>query len=363
MATQNIKTLKEAIKKKGYTWQAGDTSVSKLSSEEQKAMLGLVVDEAELKATARAIEAETELTKFRAALSVPSAVDWRNKGGDWTSPIKDQKSCGSCVSFAVAATIESKINIKCGNPNLDKDLSEAHLFYCGCGNCCSTGWNFSPALDYCKNTGIALETSFPYTPSNQPCPSGINSYLKLSGWSQILTIADRKNMLATKGPLIGGMAVYSDFNSYTGGVYKHTSGGLSGYHAISIVGYDDNDQCWICKNSWGSGWGDNGWFKIGYGECSIDTSFAFYDVDLVCPTPVDPCKKYLTYLIKVLKAARVNPRFRACLLRYVCGSIKPSPWPYMRCTRAQLAVVRRVRSILMRCPKYRKPFCRALLRR
>ena len=355
MSPQELKGLQTSINQKGYTWQAGATNVSALSLDQQKALLGLHVDDAEIHATSQAIAAATALQGFRAAIAAPAAVDWRNKGGDWTTPVRDQQSCGSCVAFGTVATLEARINIACNNANLDKDLSEAHLFYCGCGNCCGTGWNFPPALDFCKNTGVGLETSFPYTPGNQPCKAGVSPYIKIAGWSQVLTVADRKNILATKGPMVAGMAVYQDFFAYHSGVYRHVSGDLAGYHAISVVGYDDGAQCWICKNSWGTGWGDSGWFKIGYGECLIDTSFAFYDVDLKCPA--DPCLAYLPYLRSVIAAARANRALRACLLYYVCG-VGPRP----RCTAAQLAVVRRVLAILKLCPQYRKPWCLALMR-
>lgn len=393
MIGNELTALQEEVKKQGYTWKAGTTPLAALSEEEQKAYLGLTVDEAELEATEKAIAAETMLYAFRAPIAAPSSVDWRNKGGDWTTAVKDQSSCGSCVAFAVAATIEARLNIRCNNANLDKDLSEAHLFYCGCGNCCGTGWNFAPALDYCKNTGIALESAFPYTPNNQPCPTNVSSHLKLTAWNQVLTVADRKNYLATNGPMVGGMRVYADFYNYQSGVYKHTNGAFRGLHAICIVGYDDTQQCWICKNSWGQSWGQQGWFKIGYGECNIDTSFAFYGVDLNCPE-IDPCRRYISYLVRVLKSAQVNPGLRACLLQYACGTkprpepippqpvppgpqpprpysydpyeYRPYPWPrpyYPSCTVTQRLVARRVRAILIRCPKLRKPFCLALLRR
>ena len=347
--------LQSAINYEGYNWTAGSTSVSNLSAKEQKAHLGLEVDEKELAATARAIQAAEEVSAF-SAIAAPPSIDWRNKGGDWTTSVKDQGSCGSCVSFATVGTLEARINIACNNANLDRDLSEAQLFYCGCGNCCGSGWNFPPALNFCQNTGIALESSFPYTPGNQPCKSGLTPYAKITSWTAIMAVADRKNTLATKGPMVAGMAVFQDFFSYTSGVYRHVTGSLAGYHAIGVVGYDDAQQCWICKNSWGTGWGDSGFFKIGYGECSIDTSFAFYDMDVKCPVqPPDTCSRYVPVLVRVLQIARLNPSLRLCLRYYVCGR-QPRP----ACSAAILQVVRAVLTILRLCPQYRAPFCRAL---
>jgi C1A family cysteine protease len=52
---------------------------------------------------------------------------------------------------------------------------------------------------------------------------------------------------------------------------------LAGGHCICVVGYSDTDSCWICKNSWGTGWGESGFFRIRYGDCGIDS--AMYAVD------------------------------------------------------------------------------------
>lgn len=350
--------LQAAINYKGFQWTAGATSVSALSAAEKKARLGLSVDPKKLAATERAIKAMETLAASRfAAVAAPAAVDWRNNSGNWVSPIRDQGNCGSCVSFGTCATIEARLKIACRDANLATDLAEAHLFTCGCGNCCDTGWDFEPALDFAKNTGVGLESAFPYADHDQPCHA-IPPAVKLTNWTAILAVADRKNVLATKGPVLAGMEVFDDFFSYQSGVYKHVSGGSAGYHAVSVVGYNDALKCWIVKNSWGPGWGQGGFFQIGYGEASMDTQFSFYDVDLQCPQPEpapDQCQQYVDGLRRVLAAARTNMALRMCLRYYVCG--KP---PRPRCSTANLNVVRAVLAILERCPQYRAPFCRAL---
>lgn len=356
MPEKLVQTVRAAIEKKGLDWQAAETPQTALSEKEQNALLGLRVTEEELKATAQAIQSVEAMTTLMAAPAAPVSVDWRNNGGNWVTPIKDQSSCGSCVSFGTLAALESRSRIVCKNANLAIDLSEAQLFYCGCGNCCGTGWNCPPALDYCKNTGVGNESSFPYTPGNQPCKSGIAPVGRITSWSAVLSIADRKNIIASKGPMVACMAVYADFFAYRSGVYRRTSNDLRGYHCICVIGYDDSQQCWICKNSWGTGWGDAGFFKIGYGQSGIDTQFPFYDMTAICPGPQpSSCEQYVPYLRRVLQAARTNAMLRACLRHYLCGA---APRPF--CSAAVIAVIRNVLLILRRCPQYRRPFCAAL---
>jgi C1A family cysteine protease len=306
-----------------------------------------------MEATDAAIKSMEKIATVQAPLAAPAAVDWRNNGGNWVTSVKDQGSCGSCVAFGTLAALESRVRIACKNANMSIDLSEAHLFYCGCSNCCGTGWNFPPALDFCKNTGVGLETSFPYTPGNQPCKAGVASYTKITAWTNVLSMADRKNIIASKGPVVAGMAVYADFFRYRSGVYKVTSTDLRGYHCICVVGYDDSQKCWICKNSWGTSWGESGFFRIGYGQAKIDTSFAFYDMSVPCP--ISLCTRYIPYLRSVLLVARRHAMLRACLRYYICG-VGRRPL----CSLRVIAVVRNVMLILRRGPQYRRPFCSIL---
>jgi C1A family cysteine protease len=181
------------------------------------------------------------------------------------------------VAFGVCAATEGMFRVQRGDSNLAIDLSEAHLFFCqgwAQGVTCATGWMPAQAYNCAANVGIADEACYPYNTSNTDC-SGLcsdwqNRVTKAVG-SAALGAADIKNVISTRGPVSACFVVYNDFYYYISGVYRHVSGGIEGGHCIAIVGYDDGQGCWICKNSWGTGWGQNGFFRIAYGECSIDS--------------------------------------------------------------------------------------------
>lgn len=284
MSLEELKTIREEISKKLYPWSAGKTSISELSDDKRKAYLGLATDEKDMAmmATAR-VEEDALMASEGLRFAYLTSWNWRNVGGvDWTTPVKDQKGCGSCVSFATSAVVEANLEIFRRNPYLNPNLSEADLFFCGCGKCCASGWNFPPALDYAKSKGIPDDACYPYTDKDQPCKpcaDRAKRIIKIQGWRSLSTASQAKEWICRHGPVITGMAVYTDFFSYRGGVYRHASGRLEGYHAIAVVGYSETEQCWICKNSWGTGWGEGGWFRIKYGECGIGSTFPFYTVE------------------------------------------------------------------------------------
>jgi len=287
MTTDNIslKQIRSDLSEAGDPWEAGVTSLSSLSFEEQKTYLGVTpppdepsIDEIELRVES---EKESLKTEALAAIGAPVAYDLRNVGGkNFVTPIRDQKSCGSCVAFGTAATVESKLRVQRNNPNLAVDLSEAHLFFClgrDTGASCS-GWWTTHAYDAFKNKGVADEACYPYDSglSKKDC-SGVCSnwasrVMKITGYTTLTSKpADIKAWVSTKGAVSAAFIVYGDFFSYKSGIYKHVSGGKAGGHCVTIVGYNDNPGYWICKNSWGANWGDKGFFNIAYGECGIDS--------------------------------------------------------------------------------------------
>ena len=107
--------------------------------------------------------------------------------------------------------------------------------------------------------------------------------LKILSVTRITSDAMAKQWLSSNGAIQAAMEVDSDFFDYSGGVYSPDYGDYVGGHCVSIIGYDDVQGCWICKNSWGTEWGDPndpGWFKIAYGVCGIFRAYAAYGYSL-----------------------------------------------------------------------------------
>jgi hypothetical protein len=86
------------------------------------------------------------------------------------------------------------------------------------------------------------------------------------------TVEGLKGLIFSRGPVATTMQVYSDFYSYRKGDYRHVSGYGLGLHFVLLVGFDDTRGCFIAKNSWGTDWGDEGFFRISYQEVGGATS-------------------------------------------------------------------------------------------
>jgi C1A family cysteine protease len=271
------------------TWTAAETYLSRLPLEEKRLRLGYVPgpNQPSLEQREAAARANVAAAAAMAApAGFPATHDWRNVAGqNFITPVRDQGGCGSCVAFGTVATIEGTARVRRNNAGLAIDLSEAHLFYChgaAAGRNCGNGWWPDQAMDASRDSGLVDETCFPYTAGDQACNlcTGWQNHLtKITAWHTISSVNDMKAWLATHGPLASCFTVYEDFWYYTSGVYKHQTGAAVGGHCVSVVGYDDINQYWIVKNSWGTGFGESGFFRIGYGECGIDgTMWAVDDV-------------------------------------------------------------------------------------
>lgn len=215
------------------------------------------------------------------SMDVPSSFDWRDhEGYNWLTGIRNQNSCGSCWAFGAVGVAEAYHNILASDPGLDLDLAEQELVSCSSAGSCSGG-SGSSAMRYIRDDGIVDEGCMPYTASDSSCD-------KCSDWQDRRTyvdatesfLPDRQSIqqsVVDYGPVYAYMGISSDYDGYFdgSGIYRcEDDSGIN--HVVVIVGYDDAGGYWIVRNSWGSGFDDDGYFKVGYGECSIDSVRAGY---------------------------------------------------------------------------------------
>jgi C1A family cysteine protease len=272
-AQTDINALNEKIQKKGAKWRAKENPISRLSAEERRLRLGLKLPE---------FQEDYKIKKVKILADYPSSFDWRDNNGNWVTAVKDQGDCGSCWDFAAVGAFESLIRIATDDANLNIDLSEQFVLSCSDGGC--DGWYTFAACQFLIDTGTPDEACMFYQeddtiPCSDACADWSDRASQLSGWAWVTNdIADVDTIKASllENPLPTSMAVYTDFFSYSDGVYEYVEGILEGYHAVVIVGWDDNPSdggggCWIVKNSWDTTWGEQGFFRIRWGEVEIGT--------------------------------------------------------------------------------------------
>jgi parallel beta-helix repeat protein len=212
---------------------------------------------------------------------LPAYFSWRDIDGiDFTTPIRNQAPFHSCETFAIVGALETMVQYQVGYP-FGCDLSEAHLYFFSGGN---LDWGSFPENDtnFLKEYGVPDEACWPYPsevkqyPLNTTSPDWMNRTVKITDWYYLPEDENSiKNAIVNNGPVPTYFIVYDDFIYYKEGIYKHRWGNYRAIHYITIVGYNDNPGYWICKNSWGTGYQDEGWFNIAYGECSIEKK-SFY---------------------------------------------------------------------------------------
>jgi len=274
-----ISQVKAAIELKGAGWHAAETSMTRLSPEERKARLGLIKPAVFLTGAEIPLPAPPPVT-------APASLDWRNNNGNFVTPIRDQSTCGSCWAFATTAALESATLISNNTPGVNLDLSEQVLVSCGDAGNCEEGGSINLASNYIRDVGLPLEDCYHYMAANGNCANACSTYqtstYHIQSWSWVATTSPTvdaiRDALYTYGPLITTMVVYSDFYSYSSGIYVHTSGTYQGAHAIVIVGYSDTGQYFIVKNSWGTDWGESGYFQIAYSELTSSVDFGDYTI-------------------------------------------------------------------------------------
>jgi len=254
-------------------------------------------------------------------IDTPDYFNWMDsEGQDWTTPAKSQswpKECGCCAIFSAISALESIISIKEGRADLNMDLSEQYVLSClsRAGNC--IGGNPYSAFYYIMSNkssgnncnGIIPEFCFPYQadddiPCSDKCPDWEDYLIPIYDFGKWYPDGSSEDIDAIKsqimqyGPVATSMLTthynYGEDNFIDWGFinndpedyYSSSQQFDTINHCVAIVGWKDNPEIpnggyWICKNSWSTDWGYNGFFNIEYNSLRIDDS----EIDWVVYNP------------------------------------------------------------------------------
>ncbi len=276
---EELTEIQKALEAKGNPWTAAMNPKSELPAEVRSGLNGLLVP-----SDSGDERVKRDRPRFH-PLDLPNHWDWRDVGGaNYVTPIRDQgNTCGSCWDFAATGITESGVLIYHDKPGRDYDLSEQHILSCsGAGDC--DGGYVEYTLDYYISDGSPDEPCFPYEaddtlPCSDTCSDWASRAQRINGWSYVTDYGDNDTdtikAAVYEYPVAAGMDVYYDFYYYSSGIYEYTYGSRQGPHAVVIVGWDDDQEYWIAKNSWDTTWGENGFFRIKWGEVEFgDPSWA-----------------------------------------------------------------------------------------
>jgi len=208
------------------------------------------------------------------AINPEASIDWDQLG--YVTPVKNQGQCGSCWAFSTTGSIESAYAI--ATRQRPSEISEQQFLDCdngalhkGCSGAIALV-GFPSAYQWASGRNLCSETSYSYTASQSTCQEGSCQPViprgAISGWALVPPFSTRWMASAvSKQPVsvavdAGGPLV----QSYTGGVISGSCGGAMD-HAVLVVGYGyDGLDYWKVKNSWGSYWGEAGYFRIQKGK-------------------------------------------------------------------------------------------------
>jgi len=204
---------------------------------------------------------------------LPLKIDLQNQ----CPPVYDQKQLGSCTANAIGAAFE--FELKKQSPGKDFMPSRLFIYYNErviehtVGS--DSGAMIRDGIKSVNKQGVCHESMWPYdilkfkdTPPlacyNDALLNQVVSYQSVSR-----SLEQMKGCLADGYPFVFGFTVYESFESQTvadTGILnmpkknEKTVGG----HAVLAVGYDDNEKRFIIRNSWGTGWGLQGYFTMPY---------------------------------------------------------------------------------------------------
>jgi len=221
--------------------------------------------------------------------NLPSTYDLRLLGR--VTPVKDQNILGTCWDFATLGSLESSLlpyeSWNFSENNLKNILSYSYPE--GFDRTFTGGGDWLAALAYLtRYSGPVLALNDPYNITSDYSPPGLTPVKHVQDTVIIPPRANSTDNAQYKlaimkyGAVVAQMCIYGDYyNASSYAYYFNDSESIN--HDICLVGWDDNydrnnfltpppgDGAFIVRNSWGSDWGDGGYFYISYYDTRLAT--------------------------------------------------------------------------------------------
>lgn len=229
--------------------------------------------------------------------ALPESIDLSNN----FPPPGDQGETGSCVGWAVGYALKSY-----------QEKVEENWEYSSTSTLFSPSWIYNQindgvdlgsrptdALQLIVDSGAATLATMPYSDGDYRTQPGSEAraeaaYYKADSFAAVRSLDMIKRSLAARTPVTIGIDLYDSFYRLTGtrSVFNDYAGSTIGGHAVTIVGYDDNAFGGAFKviNSWGTDWGDGGYFWLPYNAFStvVQQAYVLTDAPNSGDTPEPP---------------------------------------------------------------------------
>eukprot|EP01083_Nonionella_stella_P038240 104050_1 len=273
------------------------------------------------------IRDESQIAENRLNVAeIPDSIDWRNHDDrnymSWTRNQHIPYYCGSCWAFAATNSLAARIMISRGDifpqislsPQLVLDCDKKDNYGCDGGDSLGVfAWfqEFGAVEDSCNP--YVSDSWYTNKYHERVCdkysycsycdsPTDIHEerlyrpverfFVDEFGFTEKGELAMMK--MLTEGPIACAMAVSNEFFfNYTGGIFIDTTNDTSLSHEVAVIGYGTDAvtgiKFWIAMNSWGSAWGEHGYFRIirGVNNLAIEEYCSWATVLLEDPTELD----------------------------------------------------------------------------
>ncbi|XP_044758249.1 cathepsin L-like proteinase [Coccinella septempunctata] len=217
------------------------------------------------------------------SVAIPVEADHRQ----YMQAVKDQEAhvCSSGWAFAVTGAVEG---VAMRERKWDVSLSEQNLIDCAYGNPYQSygcdGGSIYGALYYMRLNGITQSSNYPYTALDSRCKSHTGVWKVSIQYGIRDTEHDLLSVVGIRGPVATMIEVTPYIMHYKSGIVSDTSCGKGPNHAVTIVGYgtENGQRYWLLRNSWGTTWGDRGYYKLSRStneNCFIGQMAYFADIE------------------------------------------------------------------------------------